>query len=108
MALSGDLGAGKTTFVQGVANGLGIKDRITSTTFVIMRNYGNFFHADLYRLEENVAEEVENLGLMDIIREGKSIVITEWAEKIRSLLPKNTIWVNIENTNEHERRIKIK
>jgi len=108
VALSGGLGAGKTTFVQGVAAGLNANARITSPTFIIMRDYDDFHHVDLYRLEENVEQEVENLGLIDIIKEGKSIVIIEWAEKIESLLPGNTIWVNIENTSESERKIEIK
>ena len=107
VALSGDLGAGKTTFIKGVAEGLGISSRINSPTFIIMRDYGDFYHVDLYRLEKNVNQEVENLGLMDIISEGKSIVVIEWAEKIKKILPKNTIWVEIKDLGEQKRSIKI-
>lgn len=108
VALSGDLGAGKTVFVQGVAEGLGIKGRISSPTFIIMRSYGDFYHVDLYRLEGEFEKEITNLGLSDIIRDGNSIVLVEWAEKIRDLLPKSTIWVNIDLISETERKINIK
>src|SRR5688572_26135307 len=70
LALSGDLGAGKTTFVQGLAEGLGITDRVMSPTFLLMREHpvkfgGKLYHIDLYRLENNVDQEVENLGVTD-------------------------------------------
>lgn len=103
----GDLGAGKTTFVQGLAEGLGIKERILSPTFILMREYGNLYHVDLYRLEEGIDEEVRNLGLTDIWGKKDNIVIIEWAEKITDLLPENTIWMNFEILDEG-RRITIK
>lgn len=102
------MGAGKTTFVQGLASGLNIKGRINSPTFIIMRDYGNLCHVDLYRIEENLKEEIENLGLLDIIREKKSIVVIEWAERIKDLLPVNTKWVNIKVLDENRRKIIIK
>jgi tRNA threonylcarbamoyladenosine biosynthesis protein TsaE len=105
--LSGELGSGKTTFIQGVAEGLGIKARVNSPTFIIMREYGSLYHVDLYRLEENLEREVENLGLLDIISEGRSIVIIEWAERIKKLLPQKTNWVNFENIKEDKRKISI-
>jgi tRNA threonylcarbamoyladenosine biosynthesis protein TsaE len=108
VALSGDLGAGKTTFIQGIAEGLGIKERVNSPTFIIMRSYEDFYHVDLYRLEENVESEVTNLGIPDLVDEGKSIIVIEWAEKMRGMLPKNTIWINIENVDENTRKISIK
>jgi tRNA threonylcarbamoyladenosine biosynthesis protein TsaE len=107
IGLSGELGSGKTTFIQGVAEGLGIKARVNSPTFIIMREYGSLYHVDLYRLEENLEREVENLGLLDIISEGRSIVIIEWAERIKKLLPQKTNWVNFENIKEDKRKISI-
>lgn len=99
------MGAGKTTFIQGLARGLGIKGRINSPTFIIMRNYGHFYHVDLYRLENNIKSELDNLGLLDIINEGKSIVVIEWPDKIKEFLPKNTINVFINTTGDNSRRI---
>ncbi len=108
IALVGDLGAGKTTFVQGLAQGLGIKNRMISPTFILMREYDNFYHVDLYRLEENVDEEVRNLGLTDIWGKSGKIVVIEWAEKITDLLPPNTIWINFEILDDEKRKITIK
>lgn len=107
-ALSGDLGSGKTTFLQGFAAGLGIKNKIVSPTFILMRQYGNFYHLDLYRLEGNVKKEVENLGLFDIWQEKSNIIAIEWAEKVKDILPKETIFINFENLEEKERKITIK
>lgn len=108
VALVGDLGAGKTTFVQGVADGLGVKEKVNSPTFIIMRTYKpNFCHVDLYRLESNISEEVENLGLLDLISEGESVILIEWAEKIRDLLPKNAIWVKMEDVGNDTRKITL-
>src|SRR5258708_2304483 len=73
-ALVGDLGAGKTTFLQGFAEGLGIKNKIVSPTFILMREYGHFYHLDLYRFEGDVEKEVENLGLLDIWKDPKNVV----------------------------------
>ncbi len=112
LALVGDLGAGKTTFVQGLAQGLGIKNRIISPTFILMRNYQgkkNLYHIDLYRLEENVKNEVKNLGIEEIWDKPQNIVVIEWAEKLpKSFYPPNTTWIEFENVGEEERRIEIK
>lgn len=111
IALSGDLGAGKTTFVQGLAVGLGIESKIISPTFILMRQHKfsdfNFYHVDLYRLEDSVKEEVINLGLTDVWGKGNNIVVVEWAEKAKSLFPKETIWINFELLNDDERKITI-
>lgn len=101
-ALSGDLGSGKTTFIQGFAKGLGIKSKIISPTFILMRTYKGIrqltlCHLDLYRLEGDVEEEVKNLGLEEIWDDPKNIVVIEWAEKIKSILPKNTKWIRFSN-----------
>ncbi len=97
IALSGNLGAGKTTFVQGLAVGLGIKSKIVSPTFILMRSYKaaklNLYHVDLYRLEGDVKKEVTNLGLNDTWGRKENIVVIEWAEKINNMLPKNTRWI---------------
>jgi len=101
------LGSGKTTFVQGLAKGLGIEKKIISPTFILMRTYGNLYHVDLYRLEGNVAEEAKNLGLTDIWGKKDNIVVIEWAEKIKEIIPKKAKWIKFENIGEDERKITI-
>lgn len=105
------MGAGKTTFVQGLAEGLGIKDRIVSPTFILMRNYVsdplNLYHLDFYRLDDGFDEEVRNLGLIDIWNEEDSVSVIEWAEKIKDLLPKKVIWIEFESLGEDRRKIKL-
>lgn len=119
LALSGELGSGKTTFIQGFASGLGVKQRIISPTFIIVRRYvispitnhqspiTNFYHIDLYRLEQNVESEVKNLGIKDIWNNPENVVAIEWAEKIKKLLPKNTIWIKFENIDGEQRRVEL-
>ncbi len=115
-ALTGNLGSGKTTFVQGFAERLGIEGRIISPTFILMRKYKihdsrfmnhDFYHVDLYRLEENIESEVRNLGLTDIWEQPQNIVVIEWAEKIADLIPKSAIWIKFENLGENERKLTI-
>jgi tRNA threonylcarbamoyladenosine biosynthesis protein TsaE len=113
VALFGDLGAGKTTFVQGLAHGLGIKRKITSPTFVFMRLYPfvknkiemTFYHIDLYRGEEKA--DFDALGL-DEIFSPDSIVVLEWAQKLENFLPKMRINVKIETIDTKTRRINVK
>ncbi len=105
LALSGDLGAGKTTFLQGFAQGLGIKEIVNSPTFVIMKRFGNFYHLDCYRLES--PEEILELGFAEIIADPKNIVAIEWPEKIKSLLPKDIIQINFIHRNSTERELQI-
>lgn len=109
IALTGDLGAGKTTFMQGFAEAFGITQRLVSPTFILMRRYeltgGMLYHLDMYRLEENDKGEIENLGLSEIWSDPKNIVVIEWAEKIKGLLPEDTIWISFEYVSGDERRI---
>lgn len=118
-ALCGDLGSGKTTFVQGFAEGLGISARVNSPTFIIVRTYSiptsknNFpllatlYHVDLYRLEKNVNDELAQLGLIEAVDDKKSIVVIEWAERARDMLPKHTRWIQFKNVDENKRKITI-
>lgn len=100
LALSGDLGSGKTTFVQGLAKGLGVTDRIISPTFILLRQYkievGKFKtlnHIDLYRLEEDVEGELVNLGFRELINDPANIVVIEWAEKAKGVVPDSAEWL---------------
>lgn len=114
IALYGDLGSGKTTFVQGLAKGLGIKKRIISPTFIIVRKYElriknhesriiNFYHIDLYRTESE--KDVESLGIEEILNDSQNIVAIEWAEKIKKLLPKKRIDINFFYEKDDRRKI---
>lgn len=115
IALYGDLGAGKTTFTQGLAKRLGIQKRIISPTFIFVRTYNLkstsqifkfFYHIDLYRIDGE--ESIEGLGIEEIIKDQKNIVAIEWAEKIRNLLPKDRWNVTFEYVDGNKRRITIK
>lgn len=118
LALRGDLGAGKTTFLQGFAKGLGVKENILSPTFVIMKKfliprnaklynsqYSYFYHFDCYRL--NSYEEVLQLGFKEVISDPKNIVAIEWPEKLGEALLKNTITIKFEHLSENERELTI-
>lgn len=132
LCLYGDLGYGKTTFVQGLAKGLGIKGKIISPTFIIMRTYKgnlissssdpatggrveksnqnspqliNFYHVDLYRI--NSEKEIVDLGLLDIINQPESIVAIEWSEKMGKLLSGKRIDVKFKYIDESKRIIDI-
>lgn len=111
IALVGELGGGKTTFVQGLARGLGIKDRIISPTFILRRDYQGkkkLCHIDLYRIGEGVEKEFGNLDTNELFGSSDTIIVIEWAEKVRELLPQSTIWVTFENQGLEKRRIEIK
>ena len=104
--LRGDLGGGKTTFLQGFARGLGIRQKILSPTFVIMRKFNNFYHLDCYRLKK--PQEIVDLGFKKIIAGPENIVAVEWADRVRKIMPKNTIWINLEFIDDKKRKIVIK
>ncbi len=112
IALFGNLGSGKTVFVQGLAKGLGIKRKITSPTFVFMRSYPfslhrkalMFYHLDLYRGESD--KDFEALGLEEIFAPD-AIVVLEWAEKIKKELPKKRIEIKLEKVDDRTRRITV-
>ena len=97
-ALWGDLGSGKTTFVKGLARGLGLNHKIKSPTFVIFHSYPipktffRFYHFDLYRLRS--AAELEDLGFPEIIKNRKNIVAIEWPKIAKKFLPANTKHIN--------------
>jgi tRNA threonylcarbamoyladenosine biosynthesis protein TsaE len=110
IALSGNLGVGKTVFVKALAVALGIKEEVTSPTFVLMKVYDikhknirQFIHADCYRLDG--AEDLKDIGLSDFLAED-SVVVIEWADKINNL-PSNVINVKFDYINDTKRRIVI-
>ena len=106
LGLSGNLGGGKTTFLQGFAEGLKIKEKILSPTFVIMKRFGNFYHIDCYRVKNE--KDVLGLDFKNIIKDPKNIVAIEWPEKIKSILPKNTIFIKFKLLDKNKREIILK
>ena len=109
ICLQGDLGAGKTTFVQGVARGWGSLDSVSSPTFIIVNEYrrdsgDRLFHMDAYRLDS--APEAEELDLDSMLADGA--LLLEWPERIDMLVPEEYLWISLEYINEEEREMKFK
>lgn len=105
IALEGQLGAGKTTLVQGIAAGLGVRDYVTSPTFIIINEYQGrlpLYHFDLYRLEN--VNEIEELGVEDYFEKG-GVCVIEWAEKLLNMKPSKSFNISIEVVSESERKI---
>lgn len=117
LAFFGDLGAGKTAFTQELARHLGIKETIVSPTFVIMKIYkvgpkSKYFshfkkliHIDAYRVEN--AKELVAFGWEEIISDKENLVIVEWPEKVKSVIPKNAIKISLSHIDEETRGIKF-
>jgi len=104
VCLQGDLGAGKTTFVQGLAHGWGALDAVSSPTFIIVNVYrgalgARLFHLDTYRLGS--APEAEELDIDAMLAQGPLIV--EWPERMQNVLPPERLWITIEHIDEMQR-----
>lgn len=121
LCLYGDLGRGKTTFVQGLGKGLGITRNVNSPTFLIMRSYklstldeevmGNslgktLYHVDLYRLEHE--QEMIDIGLFDLMHDPDAIVVIEWPEKLGALVLNERIDIHFDYIDEDSKSITIK
>ena len=132
LLLHGNLGAGKTTFMQGFAKGLGIEQRIISPTFVIVRKYEaslssrmdmrdlsekdeisqqarnditSLYHIDLYRTESDA--DLESIGVQEILEDKSAIVVIEWPEKLGKYLPEKRIEIRFNTNGENGREISI-
>ncbi len=107
IGLRGELGGGKTTFLQGFAKGLGIKEKILSPTFVIMKKFkaskGEFYHFDCYRVSK--AKELLDLGFKEIISNPENIVVIEWADRIKKIMPEDSVWIKFDFIDEKTRKI---
>lgn len=103
LALSGELGAGKTAFVKGLAQALGVCDTVTSPTFVVMKIYRLPFdnpietlcHVDAYRLSSG--RDLEDIGIGDYMGSPNNITIIEWAERVKDIIPSSAIWMKFEH-----------
>ena len=110
VGISGDLGAGKTTFIQGLAGSLGVEEKILSPTFVIMKRFeigggkfANLYHFDFYRLETE--KDLQGMDFEEIMSGPRNLVLIEWAEKLKNVLPKDAIWIKFEHGGEDKRKI---
>ena len=102
VAFTGDLGAGKTAFVRGLARGLGIADRVTSPTFTIVNEYEGptpLFHFDMYRLSGS--EDLFDIGWEDYLSRG-GVCAVEWSEQVADALPEGTVYVTLTRHPEHD------
>jgi tRNA threonylcarbamoyladenosine biosynthesis protein TsaE len=120
LGLIGNLGGGKTTFMQGFAKGLGVNEKILSPTYVILKHFKitkskiknqkskfiDFYHIDCYRI--NNPEEILELDFKEIILNPKNIVAIEWPEKIKNFLSKQTIFIDFKLVDETIRKIVFK
>lgn len=118
LALSGELGSGKTMFIQGLARALGVREKVQSPTFVLAKwyqlpkraqsRYGfrHFIHVDAYRLES--IAEARRLGLGAIFGDRDAVVVIEWADRIRKLIPRSAMQVRLKHSKRpHERVVAI-
>ena len=109
--LHGDLGAGKTTLVKGIAEGLNAatQDEVTSPTFTLIHEYRGpdvtLYHVDLYRIETQ--RELDTLGLDELFADEGNLVLIEWGEKLPRLLAECDAEIRIERVGESERRISV-
>ena len=108
VACIGELGAGKTCFIQGLARGLGVRSAVTSPTFVLVNQYRGrvpVYHLDAYRTES--LTELADIGVEEMLH-GDGVTVVEWADKLLPLLPARTITVRITGLGDEPRRIEIR
>lgn len=119
LGLEGELGAGKTVFVKGFAKVLKIKGPINSPTFIIMKKYkipqtknyklktvNYLYHVDVYRLKNE--KDLIKLGIKQVFESPSNIVLIEWSDRVKKILPKNHTKIHIDHLSENKRKITIK
>lgn len=113
LAFSGELGAGKTTFIHALCDYLGVEDSVSSPTFAIINEY-HFFerdtehiihHMDWYRIKDS--EEAINTGIEDVLSQKNNYSLIEWPEKAKELLPYPHLWIDINEISPDQRRLDI-
>ncbi len=114
ITLTGDLGAGKTTLTQEIARQLGIKEKISSPTFVIIKNYKlkiinykwkNLIHIDAYRFSSG--EQLEKLRWQELLDDKDNLIIIEWPENVPECIPKNALKVKLSHIDDNTRTIEF-
>lgn len=123
IALVGELGAGKTVFIKGFARALGVKGPVNSPTFILIHPYKiprkassrgernikygiqNLYHIDAYRIK--TYKELISLGIKEIITDPRNVVLIEWAERVKQILPRGHIKVHIDHVDEKTRKLTV-
>ncbi len=115
IALIGNLGGGKTTFIQGICQYFNVTDYVASPTFTLINEYKvnpeknkikKIIHIDCYRLDTE--KQFYELGIEDYFNSKNSIILIEWADRVKSILPRNTIFIYFKHLGQDKREIKIK
>lgn len=124
VALEGELGSGKTTFIKGFSRALGIREKVLSPTFVLIhrhklnyrsnwsnksdrtnKSYRLLFHIDAYRLKSK--KDLLKLGVKETFSNPENIVLIEWADRVKKAIPKTAIWIHLDHLDKSKRRIII-
>lgn len=110
ICLAGELGAGKTTLVGGLARGWGAMEQVNSPTFVFVNTYsrsggGRLYHVDAYRLRD--ALDAESIGLNDLLSERDAAVLIEWPERVAASLPEDRLWIELTWQDAQRRRLEV-
>ena len=107
VALTGGLGAGKTTLARAILRAMGVEGEVPSPSFTLVQEYETpamkVVHCDLYRVAD--PSELDELGIDDALRDGA--VLIEWPERARSSIPEDALWIGLEIAGEHERRVTV-
>ncbi len=109
VALVGELGAGKTTFVKGLARGLFVAEDVISPSFLLARTYRGrlpLHHLDLYRI--GAEEQVHEVGLMEFLPPEEGVTVVEWADRLPKLIPPAALWVRFDLLDDNRRKISFR
>lgn len=109
LALEGELGSGKTTFTQGLARALGIREKVLSPTFVLLKSYRlpagkkfkHLIHIDCYRLDSS--KDLLRLGFRELFKDRDAIILVEWADRVTKIIPTDAIWIKFKHSYFQER-----
>ena len=118
IGLEGELGAGKTTFIKGFARALGVREKILSPTFVLMKthklgksaihlpeNHKFLIHIDAYRLKDH--QDLASLGIKEILENPENIILIEWSDRVEKILPKQYMKIHMDHIEENIRKIRV-
>lgn len=110
LALEGELGTGKTTFTKGLSKALGVKEKVLSPTFVLIHKHNlkdkNLYHIDAYRLSSE--KDLLKLGIKEIFANPQNIVLIEWADRVKKIVPKNAVWIYFKHIDKNKIKITMK
>ena len=106
-AITGELGSGKTCLIRGICRGLGVKERVSSPTFILVHEYRGrvpVYHTDMYRIRK--IEDLKELGISDITS-GDGVVLIEWADRVPGIVPENAVSIHMSIIDENTRKLEF-